>query len=114
MIALVNERFVPVWINIRREPLPKLSALRRVLIAGNVNPDGYVTDLVSQGFFLRSAVLTPDGQELLNPQLETVAGSFESLRRHGYFSYAQVGVEDYLRMLHDALDRAAALTACAP
>lgn len=66
VIDLVNEHLVPVWVNIREEEWPRAAAIedndwelwvgagRRVL-----NPYAYF-------YFVRSCVLTPDGDVLLN------------------------------------------------
>jgi hypothetical protein len=105
VIALVNERFVPVWVNIRTDPLPETPVLSQVLLKTQVTPDRHVDDLFSKGFFLRSLVLTSDGQALLNPQADTVKGSMETYSQKGYFAYAQVKPDDYLLMLDSALRR---------
>ena len=105
VIALVNERFVPVWVNIRTDPLPETPVLSQVLLKTQVTPDRHVDDLFSKGFFLRSLVLTADGQALLNPQADTVKGSMETYSQKGYFAYAQVKPDDYLLMLDSALRR---------
>ena len=105
VIALVNQRFVPVWVNIRTDPLPATPVLSRVLLKTEMGPDRHVEDLFSKGFFLRSLVLTPDGQRLLNPQAETVKASMETYSQKGYFAYAQVKPDDYLLMLDSALRR---------
>ncbi len=105
IIALVNERFVPVWINVRKEALPPTPAIGRVLLRSQLDRERKIDDLFSQGFFLRSLVLTSDGQELLNPQAATVDESVATYSRKGYFAYAQVKPEDYRVMLEAALRR---------
>jgi hypothetical protein len=105
VIALVNERFVPVWVNIRTDPLPATPVLSRVLLRAEVAPDGHIGDLFSRGFFLRSLVLTPDGSRLLNPQAETPEASVATYSQKGHFAYAQVKPDDYLLMLEGALRR---------
>jgi hypothetical protein len=105
VMALVNERFVPVWVNIRTDALPNTPVLSQVLLKTELSPDHHVDDLFSKGFFLRSLVLSPDGQALLNPQADTVKGSMETYSRKGYFAYAQVKPDDYLIMLDSALRR---------
>jgi hypothetical protein len=50
-------------------------------------------------------VLSPDSQELLNPQAETVSDSAKNFGRTGYFAYAQVETDDFLRMLQVALSQ---------
>ena len=103
IIALVNERFVPVWVNIRTDALPATPVLSRVLLRSELDPEGHISDLFSKGFFLRSLVLSPDGEALLNPQAETVGASVATYSEKGYFAYAQVKPEDYLLMLEGAL-----------
>jgi hypothetical protein len=105
VIALINDRFVPVWVNIRKDSLPPTPVIGRVLLRTQVDPERKVSDLFSQGFFLRSLVLTPDGETLLNPQAETVDGSLSTYSQKGYFAYAQVKPQDYLIMLQGSLRR---------
>lgn len=96
---------MPVWIDVRRTPVPDLPAIREALIAAELDEEGRVRDLFSLGFFLRSLVLSQDGRTLLNPQPNTVEGSVELFSQRGYFSYAQVRPSDYLEMLALALSR---------
>jgi hypothetical protein len=105
VISLINERFVPVWINVRTDPLPPIKAVEQALLRTQLDRDRHVSDVFSEGFFLRSLVLSPDAQDLLNPQADTVGGSMESYARRGYFAYAQVHPNDYLIMLEGALRR---------
>lgn len=105
MTSLVNARFVPVWIDIRESPLPHLPIWPQVLIKAQLGPDNRIVDLGSQGFFLRSIVLTPDGQTLLNAQASTVGDSVETESRTGYFAYAQTKPQDYFNMLNASLIR---------
>lgn len=107
MIALINERFVPVWINVRTTPLPPLPVLSKVLVNARVDRDNKIADLFSEGFFVRSVVLSPDGQRILNPAPTTVAGSLKHLALDADLGYAQVDPRDYLSMLRHALDRIA-------
>jgi hypothetical protein len=104
VIALVNSRMVPVWVDVRHEPLPPLPA-------GGL-PPGFELDEhrrfrapLQEGFFLRSLVLSPDAQVLLNPQPDSREASKASLYEKGYFSYAQVKAADYLPMLEEAIAR---------
>ena len=96
---------MPVWVNIRKDPLPPTPLIGRVLLRTQVDRERKVSDTFSQGFFLRSLVLTADAQTLLNPQAETVDGSLSTYAQKGYFAYAQVKPEDYLVMLEGALRR---------
>ena len=105
VISLVNEQFVPVWIDVRKQALPPLPFDGEFLVRTELDEDRHVDDLFSQGFFLRSLVVSPDGKRLLNPQGSTVDRSVQSFRKQGYFSYAQVKAGDYLKMLGGALER---------
>lgn len=105
MIDLVNQEFVAVWINVRTTPLPRLPFVQDVLVNAKVDADNKITDLFSEGFFVRSVVLSPDGQRILNRAPTTVAGSIAHVVREGDLAYAQVDAPDYLVMLRRALDR---------
>jgi hypothetical protein len=109
VIALVNDAFIPVWIDVRTTPLPPLPIWPQVLLKTQLGVDRRVVDLFSQGFFLRSLVLTPDGQTLLNPQADTVTGSIATSSEKGYYAYAQTKPQDYQVMLQGALVRFRAL-----
>lgn len=100
MIALVNERFVPVWLNIRTTPIPDLRALDPALAGIDLDENRRVRAGFSRSFFLRSVALSPDGDSLLNPQDKPQLGHLFS---QGYFPYAQVKADDYLAMLELAL-----------
>ena len=104
VITLVNEEFVPVWINVRTTPVPDLACMNEVLHNVEVNPDGRVQGSFSQGFFLRSVVLASDGETLLNAQ--PGGASLGDLFSEGHFKYGQVKAKHYLPMLRDALARA--------
>ena len=104
VIALVNDEFIPVWINIRTTPIPDLACMNDVLAKVEVDADGLVQGSFSQGFFLRSVVLASDGETLLNPQ--PGAASLGDLFTQGHFPYAQVHAHQYLPMLRGALERA--------
>jgi hypothetical protein len=104
VIALINEEFVPVWINIRTSPIPDLACMNEVLDRVEVDSDRIVQGSFSQGFFLRSVVLACDGETLLNPQ--PGRASLGDLITVGHFPYAQVHARHYLPMLRGALERA--------
>lgn len=104
VIGLINEEFIPVWINIRTTPIPDLACMNEVLDKVRVDSDGLVQGSFSQGFFLRSVVLAPDGETLLNPQ--PGSASLGDLFVEGHFRYAQVHAKQYLPMLRGALERA--------
>jgi hypothetical protein len=106
----VNERFVPVWINIREEPIPDLGAIDAALQGIALDAGRRVSGGFSQSFFLRSLVLSPDGGTLMNPQDKPSLGHLFS---QGYFPYAQVKPDDYLAMLDLSLRKAGSWR-CAP
>jgi hypothetical protein len=107
VVDLLNDEFVPVWINIRTTPVPDIACLEDVLGKVTVGADGMVQGAFSQGFFVRSVVLGPDGETLLNPQ-DAKNASLGDLFGVGYFPYAQVKPKDYLPMLRVALARSRA------
>src|SRR5215510_3524499 len=104
VVALVNDEFVPVWINVRTTPVPDLACMEDVLEKVEVNADNLVQGSFSQGFFLRSVVLASDGETLLNPQPGGAA--LGDLFTEGHFKYGQVKAKHYLPMLRQALERA--------
>ena len=107
VVALVNEHFVPVWVNVRTTPIPDLACMEEVLDRVEVDGDGRVQGSFSQGFFLRSVVLASDGETLLNPQSGHATLGY--LLAEGHFPYGQVKAVHYLPMLRGALERAQAL-----
>lgn len=104
VIGLINDEFIPVWINIRTTPVPDIACMEEVLANVDVNSDGFVQGSFSQGFFLRSVVLASNGETLLNPQPGGAA--LGDLFTEGYFKYGQVKAMHYLPMLRGALERA--------
>jgi hypothetical protein len=102
---MINADFVPVWINVRTTPLPRLPFVPDVLVGAKVDAGNKVIDPFSKGFFLRSVVLSPDGQTILNRSPSTVAGSIGSALRDGSQFYATIDTPDYLSMLGKALKR---------
>jgi hypothetical protein len=104
VIDLINAEFVPVWINVRRQPVPRWAFVGQVLLNGRLDAAHRIKDPFSEGFFLRSVVITPDGQTLLNPQPPTVLGASMQFFVRGDVSYAQIDAGDYLVMLRKALD----------
>ena len=105
MIGLVNDEVVPVWINIRKQPVPPLPFTDQVLLNGRLDDRRMIKDPFSEGFFLRSLVITPDGATLLNPQPPTVVGASLQFFSRGDVSYAQIDTGDFLSMLQHALAR---------
>lgn len=96
-----------VWVDVRKDAMPPLAdeVQRAYLIAASVDDRGHIKDAASRGFFLRSLVLDPDDERLLNPQASTVAGSTATQSRTGYYAYAQTRPGDYVNMLRAALIR---------
>lgn len=105
MIDLINANFVPVWINVRTTPLPRLPFVPDVLVNARVDADNKVVDPFSKGFFLRSVVLSPDLATILNRAPSTIAGSIREVAVDGTQCYAAVDAPDYLSMLQKALHR---------
>jgi hypothetical protein len=105
VIAAVDGDFVPVWINVRTTALPRLAIIPDVLVNARVDRDNKIVDPFSEGFFLRSVVLTPDAGAILNPSPKTVAGSLSRAIFEGDNSYAALDPGDYLSMLRRSLRR---------
>lgn len=105
MIDAINADFVPVWINVRTTPLPRLPFVPDVLVNARVDADNKVIDPFSKGFFLRSVVLSPDLATILNGAPSTLAGSLREAVMDGTQAYATVDAPDYLSMLSKALHR---------
>ena len=103
MIANINADLVPVWINVRTTPLPPLAIIPDVLVNARVDSRNMIKDPFSEGFFLRSVVLSPDGGTILNPSPKTVAGSISRAMLEGNNSYAALDPGDYLSMLRRSL-----------
>ncbi len=104
MIDLVNARFVPVWVNIRKSRVPDVRAIDPAITGIKLDEDRKVSGGFSQGFFVRTLVLSANGRFLLNPQAND-----DPLGTHaakGHFPYGQVKARDYLPMLNQALGRA--------
>jgi len=104
VVDLINDEFVPVWVNVRTTAVPDIACMEDVLGKVEVDGNGVVQGSFSQGFFLRSVVLAQDGETLLNPQ-DAGKASLGDLFTVGYFPYAQVKAKDYLPMLRAALER---------
>ena len=105
MIDLINAEFIPVWINVRTTPLPRLPFVPDVLVNAKVDADNKVVDPFSKGFFLRSVVLSPDLETILNRAPATIAGSVKEAVLDGTQCYAAVDAPDYLSLLTKALHR---------
>ena len=106
MIDFVNDQFVPVWINVRTTAVPDFPFIGDVLLNAKLDEGHFVKDVFSQGFFVRSVIVTPDGKTLLNRETSTTfMGGMAHLATEGTFSYAAVDPGDYLSMLKHSLDR---------
>ena len=92
-----------MWINVRTTPLPRLAIIPDVLVNAKVDANNMISDPFSEGFFLRSVILTPDATTILNPSPKTVAGSIGRALFEGNNSYATLDPGDYLSMLQHAL-----------
>jgi hypothetical protein len=105
VIDQINGDLVAVWINVRTTALPRLPIIPDVLVNARVDAHNMIADPFSEGFFLRSVVLTPDGNTILNPSPKTVGGSIARAIFEGDNSYAAVDAGDYLSMLRRSLRR---------
>ncbi len=94
---------MPVWVNVREEPVPSFPARHRVLLGTVLTEEDKVLDPFSQGFFLRTVVLDPVDLRLLNEQPGTLAGSAARMGSKGHFSYAQTQPQEFLEMLRGVL-----------
>ncbi len=105
VIRKINEEFVPVWINVRTTPIPRFPFLKDVLVTATVNAENRVTDTFSKNYFLRSVVVSPDGQTLLNPGATNVTVAARKLIFEGDFTYETNDPGSYLGLLEHALRR---------
>ena len=104
MIAIIEESFVPVWINVRTTSLPRRAWVKDVLINARIDADYKIADPFSMGFFVRSVALTPDGETVLNRKASTFGASFMA-GVAGDHGYAITDTGDYLSMMRKALER---------
>jgi hypothetical protein len=105
VISLINRVYVPVWINVRTTPLPRFPFQKQTLVTATVDADNRVTDTFSRTFYVRSVIVSPDGQTLLNPGPATVAATAKSLVLEGSFGYEELEAGAYLGMLRRSLVR---------
>lgn len=103
VIDLINQELVPVWVNIRTTPVPRLAALNAGLVTATLDADNRVKDGFSKCFFNRSIVLSPDGAKLLNPTIGTIGKGIAMVATEGKLGYAEINAGDYLVMLKRAL-----------
>ncbi len=68
VIGYINEHFVPVWINIRKDPWPQVPATRKYEWQLLLSPTRESLSLGARGFFIRSYIISPDEQRLLNDE----------------------------------------------
>lgn len=101
----LDEKLVPVWLNVRTTPLPRFPFLGEVLINAHVDQNNKVIDPFSKGFFVRTVVVTPDGQTLLNPGPSSVLGFAAKTIFEGDMNYANADPGDFLAMVIKAHQR---------
>ena len=65
VIALVNERFLPVWINVRENPFPDVPALAGAAEEFHLGSDRRLKESFSFYFHVRTYAVSPDGARLL-------------------------------------------------
>jgi hypothetical protein len=65
VIALVNERFLPVWINVRESPFPDVPAMDGAVEEFHLGPDRRLTGGFSYQFHARTYAVSPEGRRLL-------------------------------------------------
>ena len=104
MIELIGRELVPVWINVRTTPLPRLPIIGDILVNATVDASNKISDPFSKGFMIRSVVLSPDGGTILNRRSKTIAGSMKQIAM-GDLGYVEVTPADYLMMLRDAVEK---------
>ena len=68
VIQRINERTVPVWVDVRRSDYPDLPALTASRADLNIDDDGRLAGFPSYWFHVRSFLITSDGERLLNPE----------------------------------------------
>lgn len=105
VIALTNDAYIPVWINVRTTPLPPWPFLSDVLVTAKVDAQRNVIDRWSRTFFVHTILVSPEGQVLLNPGAKTVAQTAKHLVFDGDFSYEMLEPGEYLTALRHALVR---------
>ncbi len=105
VIKMINEQFVPVWVNIRTTPIPPFPFVQQVLVTATIDKNNKVVDWFSRSFFLRSVIVAPDGQTLLNPSAPTVAKTTAKVVFEAESGYQSNEPGDYLVMLQRSLNR---------
>jgi hypothetical protein len=105
VIRYVNENLVSLWVDVREQPVPPIPDLDKVLINARMDSRRMIVDPFSEGFFVRTVIVSPDGKTLLNPQASTLAGAAGVIFTKQSVPYAQVTTNDFWLMLRDALAR---------
>jgi hypothetical protein len=90
----VNENFVPVWIDIREEGFPEAPALKRYGSEWDLclSPDRTILNPYYRCYLVRSYVLSPDLERLLNEEAGVLG-----------MAMTEIG-DEYVAMLRSALD----------
>lgn len=109
VIDLINNAYVPVWLNVRTTPLPPFPFIKDILVTAKLDAERHVIDKWSRTFFIHTILVTPDGQTLLNPGAKTVAQTAKALIFEGNFSYEMLDAGEYLGVLRRSLERLADL-----
>lgn len=90
--AVVNDRFVPVWVDTRESPYPAVPALDEPARDLGLGDDRRIVDTVTYYFHARTFLVSADGRRLLN-------------REEALESLTVVRAGPYLEMLERALAR---------
>jgi hypothetical protein len=93
-VKLVNERFVPVWVDIREEPFPLAPALVRYGSEWDLclSPSRTILNPYYRCYLVRTYVLSPDLERLLNEQAGVLG-----------MAMTEIG-DEYVAMLRQSLD----------
>jgi len=100
VVKRINAEFVPIWIDIRTQPVPAVPGIERTLGTTKLDASRRIVDDTSQSFFVRNLVLDADGT-LLNPE-HVENAPFTTLFTRGHFPYAQTSSDDFLEMFDEA------------
>lgn len=96
VIAALNERAIPVWIDIKQHPLPDVQGVNIALGDTVLDEERRIVDEFSLTFFVRNLVLDPEGRRLDPRPAKGPLGSFLT---RGHLPYAQIGTRAFLDML---------------
>lgn len=80
VISMINERLVPIWINIRREPIPDF--LDAAAMELTIDERRHVSTDFSRHFLVRSAIVTAEGKVL---NAENCKGGFPITQADPYY-----------------------------